>query len=197
MIDDSSTLKLGCLCVRLLELKFMEKYLEVLVFLAFAAFSLLSQFLNRKKKAVTRAPEQEVERDFRQPRADDPPVTARPPRPRPTTTTEPTLRDILRELTGQTDPEEVEDDYELPPYLQEKEEEIGAPPPPQLVDPVPKKLADKVSLEDDGKRIKPLHRSDVRRVKKSWGSSLARSLRNPDSAKRAIILSEILQRKYQ
>ena len=179
----------------------MEKYIEVLVFLAFAAFSLLSQFLNRKKKAVTRAPEQDTQRDFRQPRADDPPVTARPPRPRgtpPSTTKEPTLRDILREMTGQTEPEEeYEDDYELPPYLQEKKEEIGAPPPPQLVDPVPKKLADKISLEDDGKRIKPLRSSDVRRVKKSWGSSIARSLRNPDSAKRAIILSEILQRKYQ
>ncbi|MGB3776964.1 MAG: hypothetical protein WA960_01290 [Tunicatimonas sp.] len=177
----------------------MEKYVEVLVFLAFAAFSLLSQFLNRKKKAVTRAPEQDTQRDFRQPRADDPPVTARPPRPQPSTTNrEPTLRDILREMTGQTEPEEeYEDDYELPPYLQEKKEEIGAPPPPQLVDPVPKKLADKVSLEDDGKRIKPLRHDDVRRVKKSWGASIGRSLRNPENAKKAIILSEILQRKYQ
>lgn len=174
----------------------MEKYIEVLVFLAFAAFSLLSQFLNRKKKAVTRAPEEEVQRDFRQPRSDDPPATARPPRS--STTKEPTLRDILREMTGQFAPEEeYEDDYELPPYLQKKKEEIGAPPPPQLVEPARKKLADKVSLEDDGKRIKPLRSSDVRRVKKSWGSSIARSLRNPDSAKRAIILSEILQRKYQ
>ncbi len=174
----------------------MEKYVEVLVFLAFAAFSLLSQFLNRKKKAVTRAPEQDTQRDFRQPRADDPPVTARPPRPRPAK--ELTFRDILREMTGQTEPEEeYEDDYELPPYLQEKKEEIGAPPPPQLVDPVPKKLADKVSLEDDGKRIKPLRHDDVRRVKKSWGASIGRSLRNPENAKKAIILSEILQRKYQ
>ncbi len=180
----------------------MEKYIEVLVFLAFAAFSLLSQFLNRKKKAVTRAPEEEMQRDFRQPRADDPPVTARPPRPRlggnpPSPSKEPTLRDILRELTGQPEPEAYEDDYELPPYLQEKQEEIGAPPPPQLVDPVPKKLADKVSLEDDGKRINPLRHDDVRRVKKSWGASIVRSLRNPDSAKKAIIISEVLQRKYQ
>ena len=175
----------------------MEKYIEVLIFLAFAAFSLLSQFLNRKKKAVTRAPEQDTQRDFRQPQDDDPPVTARPERPRRKPADEPSLRDILRELSGQPPLEEEEDDYELPPYLQEKKEELGAPPPPQLVDPVPRKLADKISLEDDGNRIKPLRSSDVRRVKKSWGSSIARSLRNPDSAKRAIILSEILQRKYQ
>lgn len=174
----------------------MEKYTEVLIFLAFAAFSLLSQFLNRKKKAVTRAPEEETQRDFRQPRADDPPVTARPPRPRPSTTREPTFRDVLREMTGKP-PEEYEDDYELPPYLQEKKEEIGTPPPPQLVDAVPKKLADKISLEDDGQRIKPIetikkggHR------KRSVASSIARSLRHPDTVKRAIILSEILPRKY-
>jgi hypothetical protein len=177
----------------------MEQYIEVLIFLAFAAFSLLSQFLNRKKKPVTRAPEQETQRDFRQPQPNDPPVTARPvrpSRPRPTPP-EPTLRDILRELTGQTDPEEeYEDDYELPPYLQKEREEIGAPPPPQLVDPVPKKLADKVSLEDDGKRIKPVETVKKKRDKRSLSASVARSLRHPDSAKRAIILSEILQRKY-
>ena len=177
----------------------MEKYIEVLIFLAFAAFSLLSQFLNRKKKAVTRAPEEATQRDFRQPHDEDPPVTARPPRSRPSTINkEPTLRDILREMTGQTEPEqEYEDDYELPPYLQEKKEEIGAPPPPQLVDPVPKKLADKVSLEDDGKRIKPVEAVKKKRGRRSMGASLARSLRHPENAKKAIILSEILQRKYQ
>ncbi|MGB3849295.1 MAG: hypothetical protein WA958_04960 [Tunicatimonas sp.] len=174
----------------------MEQYIEVLVFLAFAAFSLLSQFLNRKKKPVTRAPEQETQRNFRQPLPDDPPVTARPTRPRPTPP-EPTLRDILRELTGQTEPEEeYEDDYELPPYLQKEQEEIGTPPPPQLVDPVPKKLADKVSLEDDGKRIKPIETVKKKRGKRSIGASLGRSLRHPENAKKAIILSEILQRKY-
>lgn len=175
----------------------MEKYTEVLIFLAFAAFSLLSQFLNRKKKAVTHAPKEETQRDFRQPRADDPPVTARPPRSRPATTKEPTFRDILREMTGQTEPEEIEDDYELPPYLQEKKEEIGAPPPPQLVDAVPKKLADKISLEDDGQRIKPIETiKKGRHRKQSVASSIARSLRHPDTVKRAIILSEILPRKY-
>ncbi len=175
----------------------MEKYIEVLIFLAFAAFSLLSQFLNRKKKAVTRAPEQDTQRDFRQPHDEDPPVTAHPKRSRRKSADEPSLRDILRELSGQPPLEEEEDDYELPPYLQEKREEIGAPPPPQLVDPVPKKLADKISLEDDGQRIKPIETIKKKRGKRSMGASLARSLRNPDSAKRAIILSEILQRKYQ
>ena len=175
----------------------MEKYIEVLIFLAFAAFSLLSQFLNRKKKAVTRAPEEATQRDFRQPQDDDPPVTARPPRPRRKSADEPSLRDILRELSGQPPLEEEEDDYELPPYLQEKKEEIGAPPPPQLVDPVPKKLADKVSLEDDGKRIKPVEAVKKKRGKRSMGATLARSLRHPENAKKAIILSEILQRKYQ
>ncbi len=176
----------------------MEKYTEVLIFLAFAAFSLLSQFLKRKKKAVTRAPEQEAQRDFRQPRADDPPVTARPPRPRPSTTREPTFRDILREMTGQPPEayEEDENDYELPPYLQEKKEEIGTPPPPHLVEAVPKKLADKISLEDDGKRIKPITPVKGRKRKRSIAATVGRSLRNPDNAKRAIILNEILTRKY-
>ena len=178
----------------------MEKYFEILVFLAFAAFSLLSQFLKKKKKAVTRAPEDDGRPDFKQ--DGDPPVTAHPPRrrkvrPQPTPTS---LEDILRELTGQpADVEEEEDDYELPPYLQEKEE-IGAPPPPELVNrtsPAPKKITDKISLDDDGKRIKPIKvKTAVKRKKQSLGASVARSLRNPKSAKRAVILSEILQRKH-
>ena len=179
----------------------MEKYFEILVFLAFAAFSLLSQFLKKKKKAVTRAPEDEGRPNFGQ--DGDPPVTARPPRrrkvrPQPTPTS---LEDILRELTGQPADveEEEEDDYELPPYLQEKEE-IGAPPPPELVDrtsPAPKKITDKISLDDDEKLIKPINvKTSVKRNKQSLGASVAQSLRNPKSAKRAIILSEILQRKH-
>lgn len=165
----------------------MEKYTEVLIFLAFAAFSLLSQFLKRKKKAVTRAPEQEAQRDFRH--------------PRPSTTREPTFRDILREMTGQPPEayEEDENDYELPPYLQEKKEEIGTPPPPHLVEAVPKKLADKISLEDDGKRIKPITPITPikgRKRKRSIAAAMGRYLRNPNNAKRAIILGEILPRKY-
>lgn len=187
----------------------MEDYLEVLVFLALAAFSLLSQFLKKRKKAVTRAPEDEMRRDFEQGSDDDPPVTAHPRRRRvrPSTPqrTPTSLEDILRELTGQpAEPEieEEEDDYELPPYLQDKKEEakeeIGAPPPPELVQRTPsppKKLADKISLKDDGKRIKPL-KSSVKHREISLGASVAQSLRHPSGAKRAVILSEILQRKY-
>ena len=181
----------------------MEKYIEVLIFLAFAAFSLLSQFLNKKKKAVTRAPEDEVERDLEPYDTDDPPVTARPRRrrPRPTAERTPTsLEDILRELSGQPPAEaeiEEEDDYELPPYLQEKKEDIGDPPPPELLEKTPpaaKKLTDKISLKDDGQRIRV--KTSVKRKKPSLGASVARSLRNPESAKRAVILSEILQRKH-
>ena len=185
----------------------MEDYLEILVFLAFAAFSLLSQFLSKRKKAVTRTPEDEMRREFEQPPSDDPPVTARPhrregqpssPQHGPTS-----LEDILREMMGQpaapaVEDEDEEDDYELPPYLQEEKEEIGAPPPPELAQrtsPPPKKLADKISLQDDGQRIKPL-KSSVKHQKQSLGASVAQSLRNPTSAKRAVILSEILQRKY-
>ena len=181
----------------------MEKYFEIFVFLAFAAFSLLTQFLNKRKKAVTRAPEKETRRNVEQQSTDNPPVTAHPrrrqtrpsyPERRPTS-----LEDILRELTGQpAEVEDEEDDYELPPYLQEKKEEIGEPPPPQLLEktpPVARKLADKVSLEDEGKRIKPI-KTSVKRKGPSLGASVARSLRNPKSAKRAIIVSEILQRKH-
>lgn len=175
----------------------MEKYLEILIFLAFAAFSLLSQFLKKKKQAVTRAPQDEVRRE-EEPSAEN----AYPPRRRPTASPRnPTsLEEILRELSGQPAEAEFEeeDDYELPPYLQERREEIGEPPPPEVVKktpPAPKKLADKISLEDDGKRIKPL-KTSVKRRGRSLGASVARSLRNPESAKRAIILSEILQRKH-
>ena len=182
----------------------MEKYIEVFIFLAFAAFSLLSQFLNKKRKAVTRAPEDEVQHDFEQDDTDDPPVTARPRRRRPTSSerTPTSLEEILRELTGQPADAEVEeeDDYELPPYLQEKKDEIGDPPPPELVEKTPpaaKKLADKISLKDDGQRIQPIRiKTSVKRRGPSLGASVAQSLRNPQSAKRAVILSEILQRKH-
>ena len=187
----------------------MEDYLEVLVFLAFAAFSLFTQFLNKRKKAVTRAPEDKMRRDFEQEPTDDPPVTAHPRRrrvrPSPPQHTPTSLEDILRELTGQpaeVDIEDEEDDYELPPYLQEKQEEakqeIGAPPPPELLrrtPPPPKKLADKISLEDDGKRIKPF-KTSVKQRKTSMGALVAQSLRHPEGARRAVILSEILQRKH-
>ena len=182
----------------------MEKYIEVLIFLAFAAFSLLSQFLNRRKKAVTRAPKQETQRDFEQEPTDDPPVTAHPrrrrPRPSSPQRTPTSLEEILRDLTGQSsEPEDEEEDYELPPYLQEKKAALEKSLPPEPVQrppSAPQKLSDKVSLEDDGKRIKPIKTSGTRRPRKSLGISVARSLRNPESAKRAVILSEILQRKY-
>ena len=183
----------------------MEQYIEVLIFLAFAAFSLLSQFLNKKKKAVTRAPEEEMERDFRQEPTTDPPVTARPRRrnrPAPSTRTPTSLEEILRELTGQpVEPtlEEEEDDYELPPYLQEKKEEV-TPSASELAEKIPsapEKLTDKVALQDDSRRIKPIKvKVSAKRRKQSLGASVAQSLRNPGSAKRAVILSEILQRKH-
>lgn len=170
----------------------MEDYLEVLIFLAFAAFSLFSQWLDRKRKAVTRAPKQEVEGNFEQPRDDDPPVTARPPRRRsaPKRST-PSMEEILRELTGQSSPQEVkeeyEDDYELPPHLQEQQ---------PRADTTPQKLSDKISLEDTGKRIEPIKLAKKRPSRSALGPAVARSLRHPDSAKRAVILSEILQRKH-
>ena len=190
----------------------MEDYLEVLIFLAFAAFSLFTQWLDRKRKAATRAPKEETERDFEQPRNDDPPVTARPstsgsdvdrPRrrvrpssPEPRT---PTFQDILRELTGQTtreDIEEYEDDYDLPPYLQEekaRQEELRQE---SRKEAAPQKITDKISLKDTGKRIEPIKLAKKKKRKRSVGVEIGRSLRHPKNAKRAVILSEILQRKH-
>ena len=152
---------------------------------------------------MTRAPEDEVRRQAESGSADGPPMATRPDRrrARPTSPqrTPTSLEEILRELTGQSAEAEVEeeDDYELPPYLQEKKEEIGAPPPPELVEKMPKKLADKISLEDEVRRIKPIKvKTSVKRKGRSLGTSVAQSLRNPGGAKRAVILSEILQRKH-
>ena len=187
----------------------MEKYIEILIFVAFAAFSLLSQYLTKKRKAATRAPEEEVTRheeeyDTMAPR---PPARRRSQPPRRRSTPPPqgptSLEEILRELTGQpkeVEVEEEEDDYELPPYMQEKKQaaEAALPPTeptPSAPSPAPQKLSDKISLKDDGKRIKPI-KTSVKRRGQSLGASIAQSLRDPKEAKRAIILSEILQRKH-
>ncbi len=173
----------------------MENYLEVLIFLAFAAFSLLSQWLERKRKAAKQAaPRTEEEADLERSPTDAPPVTASPAdRPQPTTGF-PDFEQMLRELTGQppaSKPEEnYEDDYELPPYLQEQQE------PPPTTTRTPTKIADKISLKSTGKRIEPVKLAKKSKKKTSLGASIGRSLRQPDTAKRAVILSEILQRKH-
>ena len=179
----------------------MAKYIEILIFAAFALFSLLSQYLTKKRKAVTRAPEAEVRRED-EGRSDEPrsPVTARSRRRPARTQQAPTsLEEILRELTGQPPEEEPEEesDYELPPYLQEKQQEAQEAALEPVRQPMtPRKtLADKISLEDDGKRIKPL-KTSVKRRNQSLGASVAQSLHNPENVKRAIIVSEILQRKH-
>ena len=166
----------------------MENYLEVLIFLAFAAFSLLSQWLERKRKASKQEATRRAEEAGRS-LADDESA------PRPASPTGfPDFEQMLRELTGQPAVEEeetYEDDYELPPYLQEQPEES-----PPKVKSTPTKITDKVSLEDTGKRIVPVRLAKTPKKKSSLGASIGRELRQPDTAKRAIILSEILQRKH-
>lgn len=190
----------------------MEDYIQLLVFAAFALFSLISGLLNRNKdKPPKRTPPEEVDRE-RTARGDKP-VARQRRRKQPQSTS--TLDDILRELTGQGQPPTQEEVEREQRRLEEerawvrKKKEKAAEHFEEASDTLKTaarqarkspRMADKISLEDDHKRIQPLtvtpQRTSTKTKKKTTGAAIARSLRNPRTAKHAIILSEILQRKH-
>ena len=189
----------------------MEDYIQLLVFAAFALFSLISGWLNRNKdKPPRRIPPEEVDRERERTARDKPVARQRRRKTEPTST----LDEILRELTGQeqrpTTEEIAREERQLEEErawvrekkkktterLEEASDTLKTAARQARKSP---RMADKISLEDDHKRIQPLVVAPKRvstKKKKSTGSVIARSLRNSNTAKRAIILSEILQRKH-
>ncbi|MEM9830717.1 MAG: hypothetical protein AAF944_08760 [Bacteroidota bacterium] len=179
----------------------MENYLELLIFLAFAAFSFISRFLNRKKKSSggetegyegVPQPEKPVV-DPERPESQPPPVS---------------FEEILREMMGETkrkpkpqpEPpgdvkrpasrakEKTNQDRQTAQKAQRGVAQRGA----STVG-TARRITDKISLEDSGKRIETV---DVSQKKNTVAKEVAEALSNPRSAREAIILSEIINRKY-
>ncbi|MEM6841866.1 MAG: hypothetical protein AAF632_06545 [Bacteroidota bacterium] len=174
----------------------MENYLELLIFLAFAAFSFISRFLNRKKKSSggeaegyegVPQPEKPVV-DPERPESQPPPVS---------------FEEILREMMGETkrkpkpQPEPPGDVKR--PASRAKEKTNQARQTAQKAQRgastvgTAQRITDKISLEDSGKRIETV---DVSQKKNTVAKEVAEALSNPRSAREAIILSEIINRKY-
>lgn len=167
----------------------MEDYLELLIFLAFAAFSFLSRFLNKKKKPTggeaegyegVPQPEKPVvdpERSESQP----PPVS---------------FEDILREMMGETkkkpQPQPPQEIKKPVPQAKRKAEQARKMAQKAQRD-AAQRITDKISLEDSSKRLETV---DVSQKKNSVAKEVAEALSNPKSAREAIILSEIINRKY-
>lgn len=174
----------------------MEDYFELLIFLAFAAFSLLSRFLSPKKKPPVRAPREQRQYDDyveEVPESDKPVATPRQPDTKPVS-----FEDVLRELMGEspqsrpappppkpieTSREQAEEEVEARRELARKQKEATKA----------KRIADKISLEDTGKRIQPL---EVTGGTHSLAKEVSDALKSPKNAREAILLSEIINRKY-
>ena len=162
----------------------MENYLELLIFLAFAAFSFFSRFLNKKRKPPTSAYGPDEANQPEKPVVD--PERTQPQQPT-------SFEDILREMMGGSPPESA------PPVVPRKEvRKVKTEAKERLreVKQTAKKaklITEKISLEDTGKRIKPI---ELTPQKNSVAQEVSEALSNPKSAREAIILSEIINRKY-
>jgi hypothetical protein len=169
----------------------MEDYFQILVFLAFVVFSILSRVLNpKKKKPPVRAPKEQPRYEGMDdvPEEDKPVVAREQPERRPVS-----FEDILREMMGETSQRQQE-----PPRPAERKK-----PKPKKVKseaassrPVQKKatrITEKISLEDSGKRIKAI---ELDEKKRNVAQEVAEALKTPKNAREAIILSEIINRKY-
>ncbi|WKN42346.1 hypothetical protein [Tunicatimonas pelagia] len=170
----------------------MENYLELLIFLAFAAFSFFSRFLNKKKKPPTQGTgEYEGYEDIPQP--EKPVVDPDVPEKKPVS-----FEDILREMMGESNPQPAPplDKPKRKVEKKLKEQTRVAQQTAREAQQVAKKakrITDKISLEDSGKRIEPI---EITPEKNSVAQEVAEALSNPKSAREAIILSEIINRKY-
>ncbi len=201
----------------------MDDLIQILVYVAFLLIYLVSKLLkNKKGKPVTRLPEQETQRDF----SDWETPERRPevgqgqgrsgmdePERKPST-----LEEILRELTGaETWEEQERRQKEENRRAMERQQEKARQEAAKIEQKVTQKAEDysgrlgdavqqaKRARNEQGRGLKEIERlvEPIKpkrkyqwRGRRSVGQDIARSLRNPQSAKRAIILSEILNRKY-
>jgi len=170
----------------------MEEYFQILVFLAFVVFSILSRVLNpKKKKPPVRAPkEQPTYEGLEDVPDEDKPVVAREePQRRPVS-----FEDILREMMGDTSQRKPEP---APPPVEGRKTRKKKVEPSRTKAKSTKqkatRISDKISLEDSGKRIKTI---DTDEKKNTVAQEVAEALKTPKNAREAIILSEIINRKY-
>lgn len=200
----------------------MDDLIQVLVYVAFLVIYLITKVLkNRKEKPVTRQPEAEVEQDFSDPhrphqRSEVGQQQGRSgmdePERRPST-----FEEILRELTGAEQWEEQTRRHEKEERMSEFErrkekarqradeieQEVE-----QKAGQYSKKLGDSVrqaqqaersrskSLKEIEKLTEPVKRKKPYQKKNTMANEIARSLKDPDSVKKAVILSEIINRKH-
>jgi hypothetical protein len=178
----------------------MDNYIELLIYLLIIVGSgLIQAFRNKKKKEqesqnIPPPPPQRRRREVSSSEAD-------------TTTRRPgSFEDILRELMGdprETQPEPEPEPYRPPVRREETHRESQAYPSTsgtyqKAIDEAGKagKLNDRIDLENLDDFIQPRRMS----VNKSKTSKFAREVRamlqNPESTRKAIILSEILNRKH-
>lgn len=200
----------------------MEDFIQILVYVAFLLIYLVSKVLkNKKEKSATRLPEEEAKQDFSEwDTEEEKPVVARqqgrsamdePERKRGT------FDEMLRELAGYDELEEErrqEEDrknaWEEQQRTAREQAEEAKQKVEQEAETYSKTLSGSVGQAKRAKRIqdknlqeieqmvKPLKsdRDSRKKTRYSLGKEVAASLRNPKSAKKAIILSEIINRKY-
>lgn len=200
----------------------MEDFVQILVYAAFLLIYLVSKVLkNKKDKPATRLPEEEAKQDFSEwdTEEEKPVVTRQQGR---SEVDEPERRrgnfeEMLRELTGydeweetrrqEEDQRDTREEQQRAAREQAKEAEQKIE---QETEAYSKKLSDSVKQAKKAKRIqdknlqeieqmvKPLKtdKKSRKKTRHSLGKEIAASLRNPQSAKKAIILSEIINRKY-
>lgn len=178
----------------------MENFIEIIIYLVILVGSGLIQVLRNKKKdqdqpqnnPQSRPPQRR--REVSSPEAD---TTTR----RPTTSFE----DIWQELMGEPRKTEVEPETYRPPTRsrqkrQEQEEYSSTSSTYQKAvkqADEAEKLDDRIDLEKLDEFIQPLYSKKMTKRKTSrLGREVKAMLRNPDSAKKAVILSEILNRKH-
>jgi len=180
----------------------------------------------KKQQAETRKSKEETEGETRRPRRrsevsspDEPDESEQGRRQKQPSTFE----EILRELTGESPArpkeqqaeqaeveieEKFEDDYEHPfsqhketksdsSKAQKAEEEVGSFRKSVRQAKTARRITDKIDFEQEisSKRLE-VKRTKAGRKKKNSAALIARSLRSPDSARRAIILSEIINPKH-
>ncbi len=180
----------------------MDNYIELIIYLLIIAGSGLFQAFRNKKKTEQEFPEipppqqQRRRREVSSPEAD---TTSRRPG---------SFEDVLREMMGDHRETQPEPEYEPEPYrppVRRKEprrEREGYPPDldtyQKAIDEANKaeKLNDRIDLENLDDFIQP-RGMKVKRPKKSKIAREVRTmLKNPETARKAIILSEILNRKH-
>ncbi|MFP4090441.1 MAG: hypothetical protein ACLFUB_16310 [Cyclobacteriaceae bacterium] len=194
----------------------MEDFFQIILFIIFALFSLISSLLKKRKKqqAETRKPKEETEADTRRPRRRPEVSPLDEPEPRRRREQPATFEEILRELTGESPlerrarEEEEEDDYENP-FAERKAKEAAEEAKQKMEEKAnsfgksvqqargAQKISDKIDFEQDiSSRRLEVKKVKVGKKKRGAAADIAKSLKDPQSARKAIILSEIIKPKY-